>query len=122
MIDLGEKQNSINILPTLSNTQYPNIFNLYQTANGAQYFYNILQSIQFPDNLDNNLFTSLIISRETSWTVISYNAYGTIDLWWLIVLTNNIQNPLIMPVNTTLKILQPQYVSTVLNQLNQLLQ
>lgn len=122
MIDLGQKQNDISTLPTINNMRYENIFSLYQTAKGSQYFYNVLNSIEFPDNLDKNLFTTLIISKEMPWTIISYNAYGTIDLWWLIVLTNDIQNPLILPKDTTLKILQPQYVSSVLNQLVQLLQ
>ena len=120
MSDLGTYQNSIADLPTLTNLRYENIFKVYQNA-GGNYFYNILNTVAFADITDDNLFTTLIVNEKMPWPVISYNAYGTIDLWWLIALTNNVRNPLLLPVGNKIKILKPQYVGAVISQMSQLL-
>jgi hypothetical protein len=94
---------------------------LYKTSD-SQYFYNILSTISFPDDLDANLFYSLSINEKTPWPIISYSAYGTIELWWLLAIINKVQNPMEIPNNGSIKILKAQYVRPVLAQLNQLLQ
>jgi hypothetical protein len=75
----------------------------------------------FDNIFDTALFTEVVISEKMPWTVLSYNAYNTIDLWWLIVLVNGIRNPFELPANNKIKILKPQYVSTVIAQLTQLI-
>ena len=120
-MDLGQRQQAILDLPELSNFRYENIFKLYKTSEG-QYFYNILSTISFPENLDNNLFYSLSINEKTPWPIISYNVYGTIELWWLLAIINKIKNPLQLPSAGTIKVLKAQYVRPVLAQLNQLIQ
>ena len=120
-MNLGITQNAITTLPQLDSFRYENIFKLYQTDAG-QYFYNILSEISLPQDLDKNLFYTVVINQKTPWTVVSYGAYGTIELWWLIVLANGIKNPLILPESGTLKILKGQYVRPVITQLTQLIQ
>ena len=86
------KQNQINTLPKLDNELLENIFNVYQ-ENGM-YFYNILQSIQFPQVLPSNLFTVYRIVHGDTWPFISYKTLKSPNLWWLLLLVNNITNPL----------------------------
>ncbi len=48
-------------------------------------------------------------------TTLSYNAYGTIDLWWLILIINNITNPIKdLPIGQKIKLIKPQYIEQVL--------
>lgn len=93
MIDFGKSQNDIPDLVTLDFARYENIFKLYKDSNSI-YFYNILNSIQVPDNIDKQYFYVVKINRKIPWTTISYEQYATIDLWWLICLINKIDNPI----------------------------
>jgi len=112
-------QNNINVLPSLESFRYENIFNVYQNDN-SDYFYNILAKTNFPANLDPSYYNVYTVPHgEMSYTLISYNLYGTTLLWWLICSVNNIQNPVFFPqAGTQLKYLTPQYVRQILAQLN----
>jgi len=110
----GDFQNNIENLPLLKNTRYENIFKVYQKDTG-QYYYNLLQSIFLPEQLNEDYVYYQQISTKMPWTAVSFNAYKNIDLWWLICLANKIYNPLKYPERGTLiKIIKPQYVSTIL--------
>lgn len=122
MSDLGQYQNNITGLPTLSNLKYENIFKIYQDSNGY-YKYNPLTTISFPGISDQvDLYDNVAVNERMPWTVISYNAYGTIDLWWLIALINNVTNPLELANVGTVKVLKAAYVSSVISQLTEALQ
>ena len=114
----GQYQNSIGILPDLNIYRYEKIFKLY-TTNDNQYFYNLLQSVFLPDKLDDRAIFYLTIKNQQPWTTISYNAYKTIELWWLILLTNKIYNPFQLPTaGTVLKLIKPQYIPDILTEIN----
>jgi hypothetical protein len=117
-MDNGNFQNKIKALTPLKNTRYENIFKLYKTGDKSQYFYNLLQSIYLPENLNEDFIYYQLVNDKIPWTIISYNAYKTIELWWLICLTNKIYNPVKYPDRgTLLKIIKPIYVNTVLNEI-----
>lgn len=114
----GNYQNKIKALPSLKNTRYENIFKLYQTENINQYYYNLLQSIYLPENINEDFVYYQLVNDKIPWTIISFNAYKTIDLWWLICLTNKVYNPVKYPDRgTLLKIIKPLYVNTILNEI-----
>lgn len=111
------KQNQIDELPKLDFENLENIFNVYQNENGM-YFYNLLQTVVFPQNLPLNLFDFYTIQYGDTWPYISYKTLNTPNLWWLILLANNIRNPLTPLVNaTTIKIPTIAVVREVLSQL-----
>lgn len=117
-LDYGEYQGDINTLPSLGTYKYENIFKLHQDPSG-QYYYNPLNAVYLPYNMDVSFYYHITLLRPLAWTVISYNEYGTIDLWWLICLTNNIFNPLIYPPNgSNLKIIKPEYLQLIINSIN----
>jgi len=114
----GKYQNSIATLPKLGAYRYENILKMYQTSD-KQYFYNLLQSIFLPEKLDERALFYLTIQKQQPWTTISFNAYKTIELWWLILLTNNLFNPFEMPAaGTVIKLIKPQYVPSILKDIN----
>jgi hypothetical protein len=114
----GQYQNNISKLPDLNAYRYERIFKLYQTADN-QYFYNILNSVFLPDRLDERVIFYLTVKKSEPWTMISFNAYQTIELWWLILLTNKIFNPFELPkTGTVLKLIKPEFIPTVLKEIN----
>jgi hypothetical protein len=114
-----QKQNNITVLPVLSQLNLENMFNVYN--DGKNYFYNLIGTVNMPENLDPSTYTLFTITSDyMPWTLISQKTYNTSNLWWLICATNNIQNPIQFPkAGTVLKILTPGYVSSVVQQINQ---
>jgi nucleoid-associated protein YgaU len=110
-------QNDIPNLPNLPQSRYENIFNVYQDEN-KNYFYNLLQTVVIPNNLPANYFTTYRVTYGDTLPFISYKVYGRTDLWWLIAKVNNITNPTIeLEPITTLKVIVPNIVSTILAQI-----
>ena len=117
-MDLGQYQNSIPALNQLNNNRYERIFKMFTTDNN-QYYYNLIQSIYLPNQIDDSKVYYLTVKQNIPWTMISFNAYGNIELWWLIMLTNKIYNPLVNPANgQVLKIIKPEYVPIILNEIS----
>lgn len=115
---IGNFQKDILSLQRLSEYQYENFFKLYLTEEN-QYFYNLLSfNVSFLDELDPSTYYEITVDKNMPWTAICYNEYRNIDLWWLIMVVNKINNPMSFPeAGTKLKILYPQYVKMVLTKL-----
>ncbi|MEO6584422.1 MAG: hypothetical protein ABIO05_08865 [Ferruginibacter sp.] len=111
------KQDNIPDLSNLDDYSYENIFSVYERD--GMYFYNLLNTITFPTEINPLLYSNYIVNGNLSWQLLSYKLYGTIKLWWVICAVNQIQNPLIIPpAGTTLKILTANAVAEVLKKLN----
>jgi hypothetical protein len=123
-MDFGTYQNYNPNLPNLDLYRYENIFKVYQTLDKNQdYFYNIIKNINVPGNINNDVFFTVVYQANTPFTTLSYQAYGTTYLWWLICIINNIQNPFdIANSGKTLKIIKPNYIKAVLDTITQQLQ
>ena len=112
------KQNEIESLPLLRKENYENMFNVYQYGEDKMYYYNLLQTIVFPDNLPTNLFYIYDIVAGDTWPFISYKNYGSPNLWWAIMYANGILNPVKNPKpGTSIKIAKSEVVSQILIQL-----
>jgi prophage DNA circulation protein len=109
-------------LPALPENSYENIFRIYTTegkTTNQQLYYNILNSVYIPTPLVPGTYYAITLQKSVPWTVISYDEYRTINLWWLIVLANNILNPVLYPsAGTTLNIIKPQFISNIINSIN----
>jgi hypothetical protein len=111
-------QNDITDLPRLRNESYENIFQVY-TDEEERYYYNILQTVSLPTDLPEGYFFNYTIKYGDTWPFISYKAYRTPNLWWVILPFNNIIDPTKMPeLGSSIKILKTQFVKTVLNQIS----
>ena len=123
---LGFFRNDINdiVLDTISDESYENIFRIYQTEDPENqinfYYYNLLNSVYLPGSIPPAYYYTITLKRATPWTVISYNEYKTINLWWLILLVNNIKNPVLFPeAGSVLKIIKQPFVKLILNDIRQ---
>ena len=117
-ISNGTKQNNIEgtDLSKLDLTMYENIFNV--NIVDTHYFYNTLNNVSLPDNLDDNVIEEVDILYDIPWTTLSYNIYGTMSLWWLIFLVNKPEYIFLAKSGTTLKIIKPRFVVDILSQMN----
>lgn len=80
-------------VPSLGSHDMENIFNVYKTDSG-KYFYNLLKTIKFPDNIDRSFIGSIFPRAGELLPQLSFRLYGAVNLWWVIAILNNIQNPL----------------------------
>lgn len=111
-------QNQIKELPQLKTENLENIFHVYQDQDDL-YFYNLLQTIHFPQNLPDSYFQVYNVTYGDTWPYISYKVYGDTKLWWVITLANTITNPTsILVPGTTLKIPNVEVVSEILTQIS----
>ena len=111
-------QNNVKDLPNLTQDRYENIFNVYSDDNNL-YYYNLLQSVVLPTNLPESFFTRYVTVPGDTLPFIAYKTYGTINLWWIICIANNITNP-IDPLDSgiVLKMPNTSIVREILNQIN----
>ena len=115
----GKYQNEIDQLDDLEQYRYENIFKLFQTGDNNFFYYNILNKIKLPDNLNERLFDKIKFPQGLPLTTLSYNVYGTTYLWWLILVTNNISNPFDIVPGQEIRILKKAYVKPVLDSITQ---
>jgi hypothetical protein len=120
---LGEYQNTIDVLPDLKNYRYENIFKLYQTGDKNFYFYNIIKTISIPDDIDPEIFDFITLPSPLPLTSLSYDIYGTQHLWWLILIVNNIDDPIKkVPHGEEIRIVKSKYVDDVIDSITRQLQ
>ena len=86
----GKYQDQVKGLPKLPLNRYERIFKVYTEGkdNKQFYFYNILNRMEFPTNIDSNLLDTHIVKSRQALTITSYDIYGDIFSWWIIYLLN----------------------------------
>ena len=126
-MQLGKYQSDIKSLSSLSVTAYERIFKLYEanTDNKAFLFYNILKKIEMPDTIDSRYISFYTVKADIPLTILSYNIYNDMKLWWLIYLVNSKAleaNRFIVKGGTQLQYIKPDYLVTVLSQIAKITQ
>ena len=102
----------------ITSQNYENIFNVYLDKD-TMYYFNLLKKVDFPSDLDSTVFDYYQTTPKDTYPLISYNAYNSVVLWWLICAANQIDVPTKQPeVGTILKIIKPVYVKQVLSKLS----
>lgn len=92
------------------------IFNLYKQQGAKHFYYNILNRVDFPDNISPTTFTTYHVKPSETWTLISYKFYARIDLWWIIAAYNKIDDTF-TPISpgTVLKVPTPVMIRTIID-------
>jgi hypothetical protein len=116
-IFIGEKRNTVTDLETISLELYENIFkvNLLKNKDKNFYFYNTLNKVMFPDNLDGSIYKEVAVQTDTPWTTLSFNLYGTINLWWVVYLINKPKYIFLAKGGTTVKYITTSAITSILN-------
>lgn len=96
----------------LKNTSQLKLFNILKDTNNDK-FMNIFRSFSLNDSIlaDAVTFDTYEVSNDEWWENISYEYYGTPDLWWVIALMNNVVNPFEeLEEGDNIKLLREQYL------------
>jgi hypothetical protein len=113
--------NKINIKHSAE--MYENLFNMYEVINensDAYIFYNILNKPTLPDDVDDSIFDYYLVEFPIPLTTLSYNIYNNIHLWWLIMIVNKIQNPVLnIESGSVIKIVKPEYLNEFLTSIKE---
>ena len=81
---------------------------------------NIFKKYRINDTYMNNtsFYEEYIIRENDRWDILGDRFYGTSELWWLIPLSNKIQDPFSsLSVGKTLKILKKSILTHLLSEL-----
>jgi hypothetical protein len=107
----GDYQNNISELPNLDEYDFENIFKMCYDPDTQAYFYNILKTVNIPVRIEKELFTTYRIPAMQPLTALSHSLYGTMKLWWLICITNQISNPVnYLEPGRVIKVIVPRHV------------
>lgn len=99
-----------------------NIFHVYQENEDGdnKYFYNLLRTVNIPENLDPELYDLYTVRFGDVWPNIAWKFYKDVDLWWLICVTNQIQDATQTPKpGENIKIIKAGYVTEILNRISE---
>ena len=113
----GKAQNEIADLATLSRNLYENIFNVNLIEDNNVYFYNLLNKVIFPDDISDEFTDEITLMSDKPWTMLSFQLYGTIDLWWTVYLLNKPDYIFKAQANNTYKFIKSKYITSVLNKI-----
>ena len=115
----GATQNEVDELKSLSIDMCENIFkiNLIDTDNNDLYFYNLLNKIIFPDDISDEIVDTIVLQNDIPWTALSYQLYGTINLWWTVYLLNKPDYIFKAQAATEYKYIKPGAMGGVLQQI-----
>ena len=92
------------------------IFDVYKQIGSDHFYYNILNTISFPDIKSPASFNTYHTKPNDTWTVISYKHYDRIDLWWIIAAFNNIDNTFKpLDTGTRLKVPTPSAIRVIID-------
>jgi len=103
--------------------RYENIFNVYEFSNSNEdkyAFYNITSKIKIPKNLDASVYEYYVVDGLIPLTTLSYRIYKSQYLWWIIMVVNNIKNPVkLLEPGTVIKVIKTDYLDLVFDSIKQ---
>ena len=114
---VGTYQNEISNLPSISKERYESIFKIYDVEDTSSnyLYYNILNKITIPDDIDESLLGTISLNVKIPWTILSHRLYKTQFLWWLIFLLNKPKNIFYADSGIEYKYILPQNIGIVLD-------
>ena len=96
------------------------IFDVYKQHGAKHFYYNILNTVNFPERIAPNSYTNHYTKVGETWTNISYTYYKRIDLWWIIAAMNRIDDTFSeIQGGTKLMIPKPEVIRLIIDEIKQ---
>lgn len=94
---------------------FANLFNIYENPDGSRFF-NINRTVYVVGEEDMlpSIYTEYTVQYGDTWTNISYEKFGTIELWWIICKFNQISDPTELPIEGTVIRIPTREVVTII--------
>jgi len=126
MADITIKTNETFLEATGNNigdTSYLRLFNILLDVDRETKFMNIFKSVTINENVQTDVLTfhTYEVPEDNLWDNISYEAYDTPKLWWLVALFNDVTNPFEeLNAGDNIKILRQEHIRTVFNDMERI--
>ena len=118
---LGKYQDNVPALSSLDIVDYERIFKVHTASNNGKqfYFYNILDKIEFPENIDSDILGLYTAKSNEPLTTTSYRLYDDIRSWWIIYLLNKnvLKTQFFVKGGQQLKYILPEFRSFIYSQI-----
>ena len=114
---IGNYQNNIGDLPSITRERYESIFKVYGVDDNetGYLFYNILNKVNIPSDIDESILGTINLNTKLPWTILSHKIYGNQFLWWLIFLLNKPKNIFYAESGIQYKYILPENIDLLLN-------
>lgn len=83
----------------------------FKIEDGDDMFYYLPGSVELP--IESSKYWSGIWNSEYDIMTMSFRLYGDIDMYWVILESNNISNPYLLKPGDTFRVLLPDYTSEI---------
>jgi hypothetical protein len=96
---------------------FAHFFNIHENEDGTRVF-NINRTLYIAggDDMLPSIYNEYMVKYGDSWTNISFQQYGTIELWWIICKFNDIIDPTSLPIEgTILKIPTREVINIIID-------
>ena len=77
---------------------------------GSDMYWDRPSKISFPEDSYKYIKTRWN-SKDYTWNILSYRVYGTTELYWLIMLVNDITDPYGIKDGDEIRVLKPEYIN-----------
>jgi len=116
-MNIGNYQNNIGDLPSITRERYESIFKVYGVDDNetGYLFYNILNKVNIPSDIDESILGTINLNTKLPWTILSHKIYGNQFLWWLIFLLNKPKNIFYAESGIQYKYILPENIDLILN-------
>jgi hypothetical protein len=105
-------------LPQLNSNHKENMFSVKRDDDGTIY-YDLTDDIHIdPVNLEPTDYIVHEITENENFYSISYDYYNTTNLWWVVPILNNIENPFKLKVGEKIKLPNGSLLDNILNAVN----
>ena len=96
------------------------VFDVYKQSDGKHFYYNLLNTVNFPEEIVNSAYNTHYTQAGETWVNISYNYYKRIDLWWLIAAINRVDDTFsAIQGGRKLMIPKPEVVRIIIDEIKQ---
>ena len=111
------KETKITDLVNITNFNIESYLSVFENKDGSNVL-NLMKAVKIPQDINPVFYAVYTPTKNESFQTISYKHYGTIKLWWFVCATNYIFNSTEgAKEHIPLKIIKPEYVQTILNEL-----
>jgi len=115
---IGYYRSELDDIQTLKMSNYDRIFKVYKYTIENKDFnvYNMMKKIDFGD-IDGDFIENTEIVGDTPLTIIAYNLYSDIRLWWIIYLCNvdvfGGEAPFVVKSSSEIRYIKPEFITLV---------
>lgn len=77
------------------------------------------RSVVFPSDMTLDIYDKMYVMSDKPWTVVSYEIYGSINLWWLLYSLNRDKSMFYAPEGSEITYIKNEYLDEVIRNIKE---